>query len=210
ALADACLTRAAPFCFKPGLCEQEDLDARALHAALGEHTGGLALRPHYDLATLEWLLAQVTAKKRHGRIQARLVRDPDGRVAGWFLYYLNPGMSRVVQLAARTDRVRVVLEHLFQHASERGTLALEGRMDPRFASELGAMHCFFHAGGESTLLHARDPSVVAPLLRDDAFFTRMEGEWWLRFHGEPETPSERVPLEPDKPPPALNDLTVPT
>jgi hypothetical protein len=81
-----------------------------------------------------------------------------------------------------------VLEHLFHHASERGTMALEGRMDPRFAAELGKMQCFFRNCGELTLLHSRDPSLLAPLLLGNAFFTRLEGEWWLRFHGEPVRP----------------------
>jgi hypothetical protein len=115
-----------------------------------------------------------------------MLRDPNGKMAGWFLYYLDPGgISRVIQLAARNDRVRPTLEHLFQHASDRGALALEGRMDPRFAEELGRMQCFFRNCGELTLLHSRDPALLAPLLGGNAFFTRLEGEWWLRFHGEP-------------------------
>jgi hypothetical protein len=122
-----------------------------------------------------------------------MLRDPNGKVAGWFLYYLDAGISRVIQLAARPDRVRPVLEHLFHHATERGTIALEGRMDPRFAGELGRMQCFFRNCGELTLLHSRDPSLLAPLLMGNAFFTRLEGEWWLRFHGEPMRSGERAP-----------------
>jgi hypothetical protein len=190
ALADACAMRAAPFQYKPELVEQ-DLDARSLHAALSEHTAHFALRPQYDLPSLEWLLDQAAAKKRHGQLQARMVRDPNGKVAGWFLYYLDAGTSRVIQLAARPDRVRPVLEHLFHHATERGTAALEGRMDPRFAAELGKMQCFFRNCGELTLLHSRNPSLLAPLSLGNAFFTRLEGEWWLRFHGEPKRSRER-------------------
>jgi hypothetical protein len=37
----------------------------------------------------------------------------------------------------------------------------------------------------STLLHVRDQSLLVPLLRGDAFFSRLEGEWWMRFAGEP-------------------------
>ena len=190
ALVDTCAMRAAPFQYKPQLVEQ-DLDARSLHAALSEHTAHFALRPQYDLPSLEWLLDQAAAKKRHGQLQARMLRDPNGKVAGWFLYYLDAGISRVLQLAARPDRVRPVLEHLFHHATERGTVALEGRMDPRFAAELGKMHCFFRNCGELTLVHSRNPSLLAPLSLGNAFFTRLEGEWWLRFHGEPKRSRER-------------------
>jgi hypothetical protein len=40
--------------------------------------------------------------------------------------------------------------------------------------------------GISTLLHARDQSLLVPFLRGDAFFSRLEGEWWMRFGGEQE------------------------
>jgi hypothetical protein len=196
ALADACVARAPSFRLEPQLCEH-DLDASSLRAALDEHANRFVLRPHYDPASLDWLLGQVAAKKRHGRLQGRLVRDPDGRLAGWFLYYLDTGLSRVMQLAARPDRVRPVLEHLFHHANERGTLALEGRMDARFSRELGDMNCLFRNCGELTLLHARDPSVLAPLLSGNAFFSRLEGEWWLRFHGETARPREAGAMEGD-------------
>jgi hypothetical protein len=185
AVADSFAMRTAPFRFKRQL-EEDDLDVKSFHAALTEHTARFALRPLYDLPSLEWLLEQVAAKKRHGRLQARMLRDSNGKTAGWFLYYLEEGgVSRVIQLAARHDRVRAVLEHLFRHAAERGAVALEGRMDPRFAEELGRMQCFFRNCGELTLLHAREPALLAPLLAGNAFFTRLEGEWWLRFHGEP-------------------------
>ena len=185
ALVDACAMRTSHFRFKPQLVEEE-LDSRSFHAALTEHTARFALRPLYDLPSLEWLLEQVAEKKRHGRLQARLLRDPNGKQAGWFLYYLEEGgVSRVIQLAARQDRVRPTLEHLFQHASDRGAVALEGRMDPRFAEELGRMQCFFRNCGELTLIHSRDPALLAPVLAGNAFLTRLEGEWWLRFHGEP-------------------------
>ena len=58
-------------------------------------------------------------------------------------------------------------------------------MEPRFAEELGKMQCFFRNCGELTLLHTHDPALLAPLLGANAFLTRLEGEWWLRFHCEP-------------------------
>jgi hypothetical protein len=125
------------------------------------------------------------AKRRHGPLQARLVRDDDGKVAGWFLYYLNSGLSRVLQIITRRDTTRAVLEHLFQHAADHGAIALEGRIEPRLTFDMGNMQCLFQSSGELTLLHARDPAVMASLMHGDAFFTRLEGEWWLRFEGEP-------------------------
>ena len=190
ALADACVMRLPPLRSKPSLHE-EDLDTAKLLAGYEELGRNYTMRPQYDYASLDWLMGQVAAKKRHGPLQARLVRDSDGKVAGWFLYYLSPGLSRVVQLVARPGSTRAVLEHLFRHAADHGALALEGRIEPRFTGDMGNMHCFFQSSAELTLLHARDPAVLAPLMQGDAFFTRLEGEWWPRFHGEPARSPER-------------------
>jgi hypothetical protein len=184
AAADACLARVVPLDCTPQLHEEE-LDTAKLLAGFEELGHKFTFRPVYDHGTLDWLLGQLVAKRRHGSLQARLVRDAEGKVAGWFIYYLNSGLSRVLQLVARKDTTRSVLEHLFRHAADHGAIALEGRIEPRFTYDMGHMQCLFQSSGELTLLHARDPAVMASLMQGDAFFTRLEGEWWLRFHGEP-------------------------
>jgi hypothetical protein len=187
ALADACLTRIPPLRCTPGLHEEE-LDSAKLLAAFDELGAQFTFRPAYAHDSLDWLWGQLAANKRHGPLQARLVRDAKGKVAGWFIYYLNSGLSRVVQIMARKDTTRDVLEHLFRHAADRGALALEGRIEPRFTYDMGNMHCIFQSSAELTLLHARDPAIMASLMQGDAFFTRLEGEWWLRYQGDPHLP----------------------
>ena len=54
-------------------------------------------------------------------------------------------------------------------------------VDGRFARHLSTPS----ADSCATLLHARDPALLVPFLRGDALFTRLEGEWWTRFNGEP-------------------------
>ncbi len=184
AAADACLMRVPPLRCAPRLHE-EQLDTANLLAGFEQLGREFTFKPVYDYDTLDWLLGQLAAKRRHGSLQARLVRDASGKVAGWFMYYLNSDLSRVVQLVARKGATRDVLEHLFHHAAEHGAIALEGRIEPRFTFDMGNMQCFFQSSSELTLLHARDPAVMASLMHGDAFFTRAEGEWWLRFHGEP-------------------------
>jgi hypothetical protein len=36
------------------------------------------------------------------------------------------------------------------------------------------------------LIHSRDPAKLHALVEGDAFFTRLEGEWWMRFSGDME------------------------
>jgi hypothetical protein len=33
------------------------------------------------------------------------------------------------------------------------------------------------------LVHSRDPEIMAAIHRGEAFLSRLEGEWWLRFLG---------------------------
>jgi hypothetical protein len=59
-------------------------------------------------------------------------------------------------------------------------------MDPGLAAALQGKRVLLQNRGVWTLLHARDPSLLVPFLRGDAFFSRLDGEWWMRFGGEPE------------------------
>jgi len=184
ALADACVARLSPLKPPPGLRE-EQLDAETLHKAIRE-LRSYALRPDYDVASLEWLLAQAAAKRRHGSLQSCMVHDRGGRMIGWFLYYLNDAVSQVLQLGARRGCIGMLLEQLAHHARSRGARALEGRMEPSLTAALQGKRVLMQNRSIWTLLHARDQSLLVPFLRGDAFFSRLEGEWWMRFSGESE------------------------
>jgi EF hand domain-containing protein len=163
---------------------EEPLDAAALVQAFQVIRDG-TLRPDYDRPALEWLLAQARAKRRHGELQGAIARDWSGRIAGWFLYYLNGAVSQVLQIGARPGALNAVFEQLARHARSRGARSLEGRMEPQLTAILPGKRCLMQGRAISTLLHARDQGLLVPLLRGDAFFSRLEGEWWMRFAGEP-------------------------
>lgn len=184
ALADAYAAHYRALGRSSGLTE-EPLDAGALVDGLAGVAPCVALSPRYDLASLQWLLGQARAKRRHGELQAHILRRPGGAIAGWFLYYLNDTMSKVLQVCAHVGVERAVLDHLFQHAWRRGAAAIEGRMEPRLGRLLGERHCLFHSTSAFALIHSRDAELLGALARGDAFFSRLEGEWWMRFVGEP-------------------------
>jgi hypothetical protein len=188
ALADAYLAGRAGLGRRVTLRE-EPLGTDALLAAFDELAAGAALKPQYDPRSLGWLLGQAGAKRRHGELQSTLLRGTDGQVAGWFLYYLSAGTSRVLQLHARKGSEAAVLESLLHHAWRRGAAAIEGRMEPRFARALSERHCFFRGRGVHALVHARNPALLAALECGEAFFSRLEGELWMRFTGEPPAPA---------------------
>jgi hypothetical protein len=91
----------------------------------------------------------------------------------------------VLQIGARPGALGAIFEQLARHARRHGARALEGRMDASLAALLQGKRCLMQNRALCTLLHARDYKLLMPLLHGDAFFSRLEGEWWMRFNGEP-------------------------
>jgi hypothetical protein len=160
----------------------EDLGVDVLLRAMSESSDERALRPEYDRASLTWLLDLLASRPDRGRLLRVAVRDDRGDLAGWYLYYLNPGgISEVVQIGARRHSMGGVLDHLFQHARRGGSAAVSGQLEPDEFQAFAARGCVFHHDGLSWFLfHSPHADVAAAIHRGDARLTRLEGEWSIR------------------------------
>jgi len=140
------------------------------------------LRPEYDHRSLQWLLEMAAQKNRPAALRKVVVHGAGQETLGWYLYYVNPGKaSEVLQIVAKDTSVPEILDHLFYDARLQGTVALSGRLDPRFMRDLSERHCLFHFGGSWMLVHSRNSELLQAIHRGDAFLTRLEGEWWIGF-----------------------------
>jgi GNAT superfamily N-acetyltransferase len=143
---------------------------------------GHSLWPAYDAQSLQWLFAMLSYKKRYGTLCKAVVYDAHDERIGWYLYYLNPGgVSEVIQIGAAPHALDTVLDHLFYHAWQQGAAALSGRLEPRLMRALSDQHCLFKRGYAWMLTHARTPELRHVIQQEDAFLTRLEGEWWMAF-----------------------------
>jgi hypothetical protein len=88
-----------------------------------------------------------------------------------------------VQLVASPSSIDRVLDHLFARAWQEGAVAVSGRIEPRFMQSLSDQHCVFHQRGPSIVIHSRRPELVRALESGRACFSRLDGEWPLRFTG---------------------------
>jgi len=186
ALVDMAAARARPnrFLWDETELTEDALDTGTMLANLPEVMKGNALQPVYDARSLAWLLDQTARKTRHGELRACAVRDRERQLLGWYLYYLRVGgASEVIQIAARNGSFDRVLRLLLADAWRHRATALRGRLDPRFTKELSDRHCWFRIDSTWTLVHSRDPEIMAAIHRGEAFLSRLEGEWWLRFLG---------------------------
>jgi len=159
----------------------EELSGGTLAACVAEFAGDRTLRPEYDDRMAHWLLEMLARKPGCGRLQKVLVRTAAGEIAGWYLSCGVGGVREVLQVGARQERIGDVLDHLFAQAWHEGASAVVGRIDPRFASVFSDRGCVFRHRGQWMLIHSRDPELVRVIQRGDAFLTRLEGEWCLRF-----------------------------
>jgi hypothetical protein len=161
---------------------REELHPATLLACLSEVTCGRSIVPDYDERSLTRILDRTRERIDRGRLRMFLVRDDAQRIAGWFLYGAHAGgIGEVLQVAAKPLQARTVLDHLVDDAWQQGVVALSGRLDPEFAGELSEKACFLYRRGHWTLVHSKRQEVAHALQRGDAFFTRLEGEWCLRF-----------------------------
>ena len=186
ALADALAARLHPNRFHREEVEltEDVLDAAVMLAHLPEVLNGNSLHPVYDARALAWLLEQAARKTRHGTLRARAVFNEKQQPIGWYLYYVNSGgVSEVLQIAAWDGSFDRVLQRLLADAWRHGAAAVRGRLDPRFVQELSERHCWLRTEGTWTLVHSRHADVMAAIQRGEAFLSRLEGEWWLRFLG---------------------------
>lgn len=182
---DGILRRLAPASFRvtPPDAAAEELTGDALLAEVSEVSHSRSLYPDYDRSSIEWLFAILGGKTDRGRLRKARVRNAAGEAVGSYVYYRNPGaISEVVQISARPGRLRDVFAHLCHDAWTQGAIAVAGQLDPPSIQPMSEVHCLMHGSGGSWILaHARRPDRLEPLHRGDAWFTRMEGEWWIGF-----------------------------
>lgn len=149
-------------------------------------TSAMRLRPVYSASSLAWLLRTLAATRRDQALRGRSVID-GGEVVGWFVYYARPrGVGRVLQLGATphaaTPHARGrVLDCLVRDALETGCLALSGASDPGWDDDTALATWPARERQSWPMVLTGSSDLRNVLESSDAFFTRLEGEGWLRF-----------------------------
>lgn len=182
-LADRAAARLAgsPLRRRQPRAEAEELDAASLAEWIGRFSRRAALRPRYDVESLDWLLRVLSHFPGRGALRKALLRR-DGAVAGWYVYSLAPGgVGEVVQVGATERTAPDVLDHLFEDAWRSGAVALSGQLEPSLLPALSERLCLLHRGPSTSwlLAHSRNERILRALHFGEAFFTHLEGEWWL-------------------------------
>jgi hypothetical protein len=160
----------------------EPLDPTTIVAHVDQIFGEYALRPLYEVGPLGWLFAEAAEKHLFGTLSGGIVRDRDGQVAGWFVYYVGRRkVGQVLQIAARHGAHEMVIDHLLFDAWKRGAVALKGRLDPSLLQALANPQFCLRHEEPWTLVYSRRAEIMRALERGDSLLTRLDGEGWLSF-----------------------------
>ncbi len=160
-----------------------DLSAADVVERMSEFVDDKTLRVEHDERTFQWLLDRAVQQSGGHRLLTAMVWD-GAVLAGWYIASVTPDrVADVVQLVASPSAIDRVLDHLFARAWQEGAVAVSGRVEPRFMQTLSDQHCVFHQRGPSIVIHSRRPELVWALESGRACFSRLDGEWPLRFTG---------------------------
>jgi hypothetical protein len=176
------------------VCIADAAFARARHAHLKQYTSCLDAQP-LDTKVLAALVSKQTRFTLKPTYSADVVRGylndrtrgavlfhSNGKVAGWYIYDLDGrGVGEVLQIGCSNDNAVNVLAHLFQQALHDGAIILYGRLEPHFSEALPEHVSVLSRRQYRMLVHSRDPRIIDAMHSGNAFISRLEGEWPVRF-----------------------------
>ncbi len=175
----------SPFQLKESNVYSEELSVIQLLDAINRNAVRCSFKPDYSLQSLTWLINKAEEKNEYGPLRKMAVYSLQKKLIGWYLYYPNKNnLGHVLQIGAEIQTIDLVLTHLFKDALEHGSLALAGRIEPKFIQDFSSHHCIFMHRNSSLVVNSKDQEIINALHRGDAFFTRLEGEWWTRLQGD--------------------------
>ncbi|MBK9313232.1 MAG: hypothetical protein IPM55_03120 [Acidobacteria bacterium] len=183
-IADASTAILAPNIYAPqvDISKEEELDLDVLINHAHHFAQKRSLLPVYEAESLRWLFDQLDQMNYYGALKKILVRDDNGEIIGWFIYYLKPGgTSTVIQFLSNKNSIQTTIDHLFHHARRHNSIALHGRLDPRLMQEFSDNRGYFNRNGSWLLVHSRDLNILHSIQSSEALLTGLEGEFGLLF-----------------------------
>ena len=177
-------SKLSPFRQKAPTTTAETLDNETLLQCLAAIPNKQWILPQYTRESLDWLLRFLDNRRAMGDLRKVLLRDENKKIVGWYIYGLGHGvLGEVLQIGVDAASAGKVLDHLFYDAWERGLIGLHGRMEPQLMEELTQRACVFLRSGSWTLAYSNKPELLNGLANGMAFFSRLDGEWSLRYGG---------------------------
>lgn len=142
---------------------------------------GKTFRPVYSTDNLGWILDMAAKPRRFGELKKEAVYEDGDQMAGWFIYYKNPGgVSEVLQMQAKPGKEQQVLTMLVNRVRQQGAVGIAGRLEPEWSATVpNTLSCIYSPGRVWMLAHSNDKEIIQAFKGGNAFITRLEGDMWL-------------------------------
>jgi hypothetical protein len=154
----------------------EDVDAAAIVEHLPEMAARFRLRADYEERFLDYLFGEI--ESMFGQMTRRLVRRA-GRPIGWYASVPRPGgVSRILHILTSEPNGDAVLGELVDHARERKSNLITGRLEPHLTQPL-LRRTPVLGFARRPLIHSQDLEIRAALATSSSLLTQLDGEWFL-------------------------------
>jgi len=164
--------------------DQCKIDTSTILKSLKDFMRDRIVFPDDNEESLNWRLSLASQKIEFGDLQKCGVLER-GKLLGWYLYYVRKGgIAHVLQFVARAKKANQVLNHLFIEAYHQKALAVMGHADLKHITEYSKHNCHLFLRNALAMVHTRDPEILSAFLEDEAFISRLEGDWWTRLQGD--------------------------
>lgn len=181
---DALATRIRPLAPPPipNAYSTEDIDTEDFAKILSEFTLRFNACPDWNDIDLGSMVLVAEKKPAFGEMTRRVVVRGQKPV-GAFIYHAYPsGIGYVLQVVAAPGLLGPVIDTMFSSAYAAGLSGLNGRSQQDLLEVLLTRRCLFLNRG-STVAHSKNPALLEPFVRGDAFVNGFAGEGWTAFQG---------------------------
>lgn len=177
------LTATSADAIKAGIHNDAEIDDAGSMDLIAKFTSAFDLCPSWSPEILQRILHDASLKPQFGTLTRRIVRARGGTPIGLFLYHGGPGrIARVLQVLHAPGQAGSILDRMVANIAASGAVGLRLRVQPALLHALlGRGGFFLHRA--STVVHARDPELVAQFANGNAFFNGLAGETWTRLNG---------------------------
>jgi hypothetical protein len=159
---------------------EEPLAPETIVSLVRKLAGRNALVPDYDVRSIQWLFQRIEERSDKPRFITAQV-SLDATVIGWLVYLIHPNRdAEVIQLAALPGRERQLFDHLLRHAADRSVAVVRGRLDGRLSAIVSERGLPVTIGQPWVVARSQRSDIATQLLTGNAFFSRLEAEWWIR------------------------------
>lgn len=141
------------------------------------------VRPVWPDGSLPAVIAEAMDKPHYGAPHLCEVVTRAGNPVGGFLLHCAPNaLARVIDVLHAPGQVGPVFDAMLCYARDLGACGLRGRITPSlFDALMSRKTPLAHAG--ASVIHGRDPALVASFVEGRAHFNGLVGESWTRIIG---------------------------